>query len=545
MTMTTTSEKDQLQSLPTEILYSILDHLTFRERLLCSTLCMSWRMLILNWPGMWKSLSTDDGHNIVPDLLPYDKYIQGSAVQYFRYSSRDFGFAQLSDAMDFVVERECNNIKEARFWLRTMDSSSFLKLSSICGNSLTRVILDLTYGYSLNTITPDQVLLSCPNLRKLYFSMLRSGTWRLTLSSTDFQHQNLIDLALCAMNTEGTFDPLPYLILAPKLQRLSLQYNDISQNVASLPSFLRKHCPALASLRIKESAHGGIWEAKDQDWETQSTSGLKEFVLREPDECEPAVNLCRQIIAESHESLELLELQHGNIFAEEHYASISRYAFPSLKHLHITGILFFEQPEPLYNFFEHSVPKSLTSLKLWVQVGLGGEALLQTIASRLKCLECLDFLEFAVGVSADDFTNFFDLLSGKSLRKIALDCLHELNDRTLISIATRYPALDELRIYNCGGVSMQGVETFLKQWQSDRRMLSKLDLGLLYRDNIKRLSDPNIIMQLLASVDKVAKQWTFKTEFPQMWDGFQFNYRYGTIDHALFRKHRHLYPAYN
>ncbi|KAI7860948.1 hypothetical protein BDC45DRAFT_9541 [Circinella umbellata] len=70
-----------IPSLPMEIQEVILKSLTFQQRLESSMTCKTWRSMILNWSGMWRNLSTDDGHTIVPDLVPYKPYIASHFVK--------------------------------------------------------------------------------------------------------------------------------------------------------------------------------------------------------------------------------------------------------------------------------------------------------------------------------------------------------------------------------------------------------------------------------------------------------------------------------
>ena len=73
--------KDQLPTLPYEIQICILDYLTFKERILISDVNKSWRSMVLDSPGVWENLSTDDGHDIINQLSAYQSHIHQSWVK--------------------------------------------------------------------------------------------------------------------------------------------------------------------------------------------------------------------------------------------------------------------------------------------------------------------------------------------------------------------------------------------------------------------------------------------------------------------------------
>ena len=101
----------QLPELPIEIQHSILNYLTFRECIRCTIVSRSWRFMLLNRQKMWECLSTHDKHTIVPQLVPYKNYINGSSVKRIhinRFSNPE----QWPMLVDFLRAQQCNTLEE-------------------------------------------------------------------------------------------------------------------------------------------------------------------------------------------------------------------------------------------------------------------------------------------------------------------------------------------------------------------------------------------------------------------------------------------------
>ncbi|KAI9495804.1 hypothetical protein BDB00DRAFT_193766 [Zychaea mexicana] len=111
---TRNTAKDHLSTLPSDIQHIVFSHLTFKERWHYASVCNDWRSAILEWQGMWESLSMDDGHNIVPDLLPYRSCIRGSVVKQIRVQAsydRDHSTA----VINFLTDLKCDAIEEGTY----------------------------------------------------------------------------------------------------------------------------------------------------------------------------------------------------------------------------------------------------------------------------------------------------------------------------------------------------------------------------------------------------------------------------------------------
>lgn len=102
-----------IPSLPTEIQELILESLTFQQRLESSMTCRAWRSMILNWSGMWRNLSTDDEHTIVPELVAYKPYIASNSVK--RVHIVDYYNGDRWRAVeDFLLNKvQCNAIHDS------------------------------------------------------------------------------------------------------------------------------------------------------------------------------------------------------------------------------------------------------------------------------------------------------------------------------------------------------------------------------------------------------------------------------------------------
>ncbi|KAI8146552.1 hypothetical protein BJV82DRAFT_710643 [Fennellomyces sp. T-0311] len=250
-------------------------------------MCRSLRSLIFKWSGMWKTLSTFDGHTIMPNLTNYKQYIQGSDVKYLRVDEangrRPIALAQV---IDFLSEKGCTSIEHIEFCVNWVINTSFLDTAAICSNSLTRVDLTIT-RYMPSPITLDQILLRCPSLRKSYFVSLPWQKLQQSSSLIGFQHHNLIDLALYVHDQQAilpridigeyTFVLSPYLMSTSKLQRLCLGYTNTNRSPVSLPS-LHEHCPSIVSFYLSKGIEG-IMYARETDWLMQQTPvGLVDWV---------------------------------------------------------------------------------------------------------------------------------------------------------------------------------------------------------------------------------------------------------------------------
>ncbi|KAI9466398.1 hypothetical protein BDB00DRAFT_880680 [Zychaea mexicana] len=332
---TRNTAKDHLSTLPSDIQHIVFSHLTFKERWHYASVCNDWRSAILEWQGMWESLSMDDGHNIVPDLLPYRSCIRGSVVKQIRVQAsydRDHSTA----VINFLTDLNCDAIEE-----------DFLKLIGICGSTLTRVSIAHDEEDQTNT-TPDMILCYCPNLRHLsYYGFVYGGEQNKPQLAPSFKHQHLVDLSLefCNIDKEGSFDPLPFLRTATNLQRLSLCLCNIVATGHSLPSLLREHCPKLVSLFLAGYGDGGTLDqaAYDQcEWKSKTvknlsttkpiSSSLERLALHDSqDFYNGSQDLLCAIARDYRESLKFLDLKGATLTSESVFGRLSVLVFPSLK----------------------------------------------------------------------------------------------------------------------------------------------------------------------------------------------------------------------
>lgn len=109
--------------LPYDILLLIFSQLELGDRIRCMRVCYTWRTLLMEWPGMWDTLSTKDGCNIGYDLAPYIQYIRGKAVKRITYDEADIrsvhdGEVMVEKMMDLLVKRNCSNISQGMYIIR-------------------------------------------------------------------------------------------------------------------------------------------------------------------------------------------------------------------------------------------------------------------------------------------------------------------------------------------------------------------------------------------------------------------------------------------
>lgn len=109
--------------LPYDILLLIFSQLELGDRIRCMRVCYTWRALLMEWPGMWDTLSTKDGCNIGYDLAPYIQYIRGKAVKRITYDEADIrsvhdGEVMVEKMMDLLVKRNCSNISQGMYIIR-------------------------------------------------------------------------------------------------------------------------------------------------------------------------------------------------------------------------------------------------------------------------------------------------------------------------------------------------------------------------------------------------------------------------------------------
>ncbi|KAI8143689.1 hypothetical protein BJV82DRAFT_668733 [Fennellomyces sp. T-0311] len=494
--------EDRLLSLPSEIQDRILNHLTFHGRLQCSAVCSSWRLQIINRPSTWKRLSIKDGLNIVPYLLPYRKYIQGSDVKHLSVSSAQ---SRVSEAVDFVVKCECEHIEEVEFSVERIYAASSLKLARVCGHSLTRIIVTVRSGYVLcmhDLITPEQILLHCPSLKKLHFHCRQVTEATRLPSLADFRHHHLTDLTLLIFHRDGVLDPSPFLRSAPNLQRLSL----FSDDGASLfESSLWWHYPSLTSLYLCDEP-SVIINAPDISWEVEQARGVREIVLH--GYYVVLDTLSQQIVRKSNEHLAILDIVDIDLH-EETLECLSTFIFPFLTRLTFDCVNRFYHPECQLAFLARSVPnlRPLTLKVVGEPYGNSNVPLPQITTLNTSHLEHAD-ITINDYFTSDQLLKFFDLMTGESLRTIILQDFTARTLQALSTIATKCPALDKLVIKYYNHTSIRILSEVFDHWSSVRPM-NQLCITVFPKSihflGPQRTYTQDDIMELLGTMNKAAK----------------------------------------
>ncbi|KAI9484519.1 hypothetical protein BDB00DRAFT_855295 [Zychaea mexicana] len=114
-----------LTTLPLEIRYAILRHLSFGDRWRMSGVCQAWRSAVLNCDAMWENLSTDNYRDITQDLLPYRSYMQGTWVRRIHVDRNDDTTEHLEAVVDFLLAQKCTAIKEVDLHLQLCHGHPF------------------------------------------------------------------------------------------------------------------------------------------------------------------------------------------------------------------------------------------------------------------------------------------------------------------------------------------------------------------------------------------------------------------------------------
>ncbi|KAI9488685.1 hypothetical protein BDB00DRAFT_31088 [Zychaea mexicana] len=379
-----------LSLLPPEIQLTVFNFLTFRERLQCTAVSKEWRSMILNGQDMWHTLSTDDGHVIVPELLPYQSYMDPSSIKRVVYNVFDDAYRTPKQywpgVVDFLInQKKCNAIEEVELCTRYMMMEYISPLLTACGDTLTRLLIapaGFHGAYSTENITPDLFFRHCPNLTSFTFAYQPSSSssfiknWKPRLPSQPNKH--LVDLALTTFNYK--LDPEPFLQVAPNLKHLALFHLDESISAESFASMLSRYCPKLASLALTElygRAMFGITtvvhrrserqqqqqrllrRGRERREQNDKDKGIIELLLYDQaGSSQSTQSLLYHFAEQQHEKLRYVYLS-GMSLARAAMSRLSQHVYPSLTHLSLQFETYDGRSMPMSmvnNFLTHSVP---------------------------------------------------------------------------------------------------------------------------------------------------------------------------------------------
>ncbi|KAI8140261.1 hypothetical protein BJV82DRAFT_223432 [Fennellomyces sp. T-0311] len=532
----------QWMSLPSEIQYKIFGHLTFRERCRCSMVCRSWHSLIMTWVDMWKSLSTTDGHTIVPELLQYKKYIDGSSVKHIcvRKSYDNAYGVDLQQIIKFLMDQGCNMIEQVEIQFQEADkfgsrnefggtnnsvkealqiaAPTFYDLTRISGDTLTRITFDIDTD-KINA-TPDLLLKHCPELEQLSYTTLSLDQMSWISELNGVNHQHLVDFHVQISRMTIYSDLKPILEAMPKLQRLGVltDYN-IGDNGAQIASIIRQCCPDLVNLCLATFQDRSIlkkWCATDWKIRKSGQSGLEVLALYHEDDAAPSEFwiILSQLLSESYKSLKTLELTSSLMpespgLQDVHLNSISTLVFPSLTHLVLEHVYAYPHPW-LFGFLEHSVPNlnSIALRYIWY-----GSDILHSLALGVKHLEHLELAHWPE-YSEDELVQFFATMAqiNPTLRSLTLMDMESATARVLEAVVSKYRAIDQMQVYEYPDMDIEGVGQFFANANLERK-IEYLDLNLACIPPEESFFSPEIftrqgsIRSALEKLNSNTKRW--------------------------------------
>ncbi|KAI7856818.1 hypothetical protein BDC45DRAFT_502385 [Circinella umbellata] len=562
---TTTTTTTQLPELPVEIQHSILNHLTFRECIQCTSVSRSWRFMVLNRQKMWECISTRDKHTIVPQLLSYKNHINGSFVKQI-YINRFSNPKQWPMVVDFLTAQQCNAIKEVELNLLFMTTASTLKFINICGDTLSRIFISL-YRYSKNhpitNVTPDIFIRHCPRLTKLVFvgPAADSMDWQLTLPA-NFVHLHLADLAIDITNSNDILiNSASFFHALPKLEHLALSLENIANTGAlSLPSSLQQYCPNLSSLVLSGSGDYNITARHKLQQKTKTTvinhrqcEGITSIILRNSwnTQLAPmASSLLYEFIQQSQTNLRLLDLTGADeLFSHDMITYLIGHPFPMLTHLTLRWQPMTDSPNAtLLHRFIIQAATQLKYLGLKCKHHFADDELLLALSDTAQLLQELE-LDYSELITSNGLQRFLETMAhpNRTLRRIVFNGTPALNREILHTIAVSESCIvAEMAILHCRNVSIDDVEQFLNDKLAHKSsggnnaecsiIMKKLELCFYHdKDPADFVNNNKKGREFLKKLDSVAKEWKFTLCSPVTTLIFG-NYREEVITHDQFRK---------
>ncbi|KAI9249759.1 hypothetical protein BDA99DRAFT_575659 [Phascolomyces articulosus] len=439
----------QIPWLPVEIQEAILRSLTFHDRLECSATCKTWRTMVLNWSGMWRNLSTDDEHTIIPHLRPYQAYIIPSSVRRIQISDYYNG-DRWREIEDFLFNQlKCNAIQEIEVRTEYLAMKNISRLLSNCGTTLTRICFtpprgEIQFERFPTDVTPDLFLHHCPNLVDLTFVYAVSSKAAAEAikhpaitESTKNPYLTNITLSIDDYN----FNPEPFLKVAPNLKRLALLLPDISRmDATTFISMLYQHCPHLISLALSSNAH----HLRDLDITNLHELRQNGDVIQQPLDNTTSSSKGFLMNLLLHDSLNMYRLAplllSQFIVQQKHTQLVS---------LDLAGDAFVNQ-EIMNRFIEIGGFPSVTHLTLRYD----------------KSNSLLTLYQF--------LGNFVPNLRYFHIRQ----CVYHANDYLLLAL-TNLVHLEELKLEQCSNFTTKGLIQFLNQmtYHHPNRSFRKLTIG--------------------------------------------------------------------
>ncbi|KAF7730097.1 hypothetical protein EC973_003043 [Apophysomyces ossiformis] len=243
--------KDFMAILPFDIIYHILSYLCFQQRLICLTVCSSWRALTLHWPGMWHEL------HFTPDCLPTELVKRENLGRYVErvLFSGPIDETKVKAVMQtFMQQQPWDHLKRLAIVKCMMPMAPFLSMLYGIGHHLTHLHLDRSV-WDLALVF-SHILSICLRLTHLSFRGFINYSNLLVTSSEASQQQqeegwhentslSLVSLSLSAIHgTTLSKRHLSFLLRqCPELRYLQLTGDD--SDILSLLKLASLHCPKL------------------------------------------------------------------------------------------------------------------------------------------------------------------------------------------------------------------------------------------------------------------------------------------------------------
>ncbi|KAI9268158.1 hypothetical protein BDA99DRAFT_558332 [Phascolomyces articulosus] len=241
--------RDHLMPMPIEIQCRIFNYFMLHERIRLCLVSKSWRTMILNAPGTWK---TD------------------------------------TDLIDLLVYLRCNKLNNVIMTFGCLTRLNAFNFISMYDPTLTRAVIVIDWiQQHKNTkanVAPDFILRHCRNLEHFTFvgEIEKPVRYQPSKLLTNVKLQHLAYLALGIENMDGCFDLLAFLKSTPKLEYLGIALRNILGICDSLSEQLLQPCPRLKVLYMPGDAHNHYeiphvyktQSMKDNNSSSEQTTGV-------------------------------------------------------------------------------------------------------------------------------------------------------------------------------------------------------------------------------------------------------------------------------
>ena len=122
-TTTITAKMDFVHYFPVEIQNIVFSNLTFRERILCTSISKGWRLAILTYPRMWYSL-TNDGYryklyHVMAIFRPFIRNYSIRGIDFtlkaLTYERMHTAIVDLNKVVNLLEVLNCSQIEKGLF----------------------------------------------------------------------------------------------------------------------------------------------------------------------------------------------------------------------------------------------------------------------------------------------------------------------------------------------------------------------------------------------------------------------------------------------